>query len=101
VIRELGSLSPERFRLPQRRQKVTDFQSLWAMLSQKEQIENLAAVVEQVRFDPARSKIQPSLRAGAVGAVARIIAKREQAREPEPRRSRRKRSPADKPLGTG
>ena len=101
VIRELSSLSPDQFRLPQRRQEVTDFQSLWVMLSEKEQIENLAAVVEQVRFDPARSKIQLSLRAGAVGAVAGIIAKREQVREPEPCRSRRKRSPADKPLGTG
>lgn len=101
VIRELSSLSPERFRLPQRRQEVTDFQSLWAMLSEKEQIENMTAVVEQVHFDPTPSKILLSLRPGAVGAVAGIIAKREQAKEPEPRRSRRKHSPADEPLGTG
>ena len=83
---------------PQRRQEVADFRSLWDMLSEKEQTENLTSVVERVRFDPVWSKIQLSLRAGALGAVAGIIAKREQAKEPEPRSSRRKRSLADKPL---
>jgi site-specific DNA recombinase len=98
VIRELSSLSPDRFRLPELRQEVTDFRSLWEMLTERERIESLATVVERVRFDPARSKIQLSLRTGAVGALAGIIAKREQAKESEPRSSRCKRSPADKLL---
>lgn len=98
LIRELDSLNPERFRNPERRQEVTDFRSLWAMLTEKEQVENLAAVVEQVRFDPVRSKIQLSLCAGAVGAVAGIIAEREQAKESKPRSSRRKSSQSNNSL---
>jgi site-specific DNA recombinase len=91
VIRELNELNPQRFRNPERRQEVTDFRSLWGMLTEQERTGSLPAIVEQVRFDPDRSKIQLSLRPGAVGALAGIIAKREQAKEPESRSSRRKR----------
>lgn len=101
MIRELSSLSPDRLRNPERLEEVTNFRSLWAMLTEREQSENLPAVVEQIRFDPVRSKIQLNLRAQAVAVVAGIIAKREQAKEPQSRPSRRKRLPADEPAGTG
>lgn len=91
VVRELNELNPERFRDPERRQEVIDFRSLWGMLTERERIESLPAIVEQVCFDPNRSKIRLSLRPGGVGALAGIIAKREPVTQPEPRPSRRER----------
>ncbi|MCE9565437.1 MAG: recombinase family protein [Planctomycetes bacterium] len=93
VLRELRELNPERFRSQARRQEATDFCSLWDTLTDQERVDNLRVVVERVRFDPNRGKIQLNLRGGVVGAAAGIIANRQPPPEPVPNTRKRQRQP--------
>lgn len=74
---QLSAIKPEHFRLPSRRQLAADFAPLWAELDERERHRGLAEVIGRVDFDPDNAKIRVSLRPGAIGAVAGMLATRE------------------------
>lgn len=73
VCQQLSLLTPERMRLPSRRQLVADFAPLWAQLGEYEKMKSLGQVVDRVFFDAGKQKLKVTIGFSAVGAVGGIL----------------------------